>query len=105
MRSPSCPRISKRPLRACSTSTRSSPPVGGVGTGFRSSAHVLSWRVGIALGAARERVRVARALSSRPLLGEALAKGELSYAKVRALTRIATPETETQLVKVGRAGT
>jgi hypothetical protein len=48
---------------------------------------------------------VARALSNLPLLAEALAHGELSYAKVRALTRIATPETEAQLLKVGRAGT
>jgi hypothetical protein len=78
---------------------------GGWGNGFRSCAHWLSWRVGLDLGAARERVRVARALSGLPLLTEALGKGELSYAKVRALTRIATPETEAQLVKVGRAGT
>jgi 5-methylcytosine-specific restriction endonuclease McrA len=40
-----------------------------------------------------------------PLLAEALARGELSYAKVRALTRVATPETEAQLLVVGRAGT
>ena len=38
-------------------------------------------------------------------LAEALARGELSYAKVRALTRIATPETEARLLAVGRAGT
>lgn len=48
---------------------------------------------------------LARALKGSPLLAEALAKGELSYAKVRALTRIATVETEAQLLKVGRAGT
>jgi len=48
---------------------------GGWGNGFRSCAHWLSWRVGLDLGAARERVRVARALSSLPLLAEALAKG------------------------------
>jgi uncharacterized protein DUF222/HNH endonuclease len=78
---------------------------GGWNSGFRSCAHWLSWRVGLDLGAARERVRVARALSTLPFLAEALARGELSYAKVRALTRIATPETEVQLLKVGRAGT
>ncbi len=78
---------------------------GGWNRGFRSCAHWLSWRIGLDLGAARERVRVARALRSLPLLAEALAHGELSYAKVRALTRIATPETEAQLLKVGRAGT
>ncbi|MGH7313401.1 MAG: DUF222 domain-containing protein [Candidatus Rokuibacteriota bacterium] len=73
--------------------------------GFTSCAHWLSWRVGLDLGAARERVRVARALGSLPLLAQALARGELSYAKVRALTRVATPETEERLLAVGRAGT
>ena len=78
---------------------------GGWNTGFRSCAAWLSWRVGLDLGAARERVRVARALGTLPLLAEALSRGELSYAKVRALTRVATPETEARLLGVGRAGT
>jgi uncharacterized protein DUF222/HNH endonuclease len=78
---------------------------GGWNTGFRSCAAWLSWRVGLDLGAARERVRVARALGRLPLFAEALGRGELSYAKVRALTRVATPETEARLLTVGRAGT
>ena len=78
---------------------------GGWNTGFRSCAAWLSWRVGLDLGAAREKVRVARALGTLPLLAQALARGELSYAKVRALTRVATPETEERLLGVGRAGT
>jgi hypothetical protein len=78
---------------------------GGWNTGFRSCAAWLSWRVGLDLGAARERVRVARALGTLPRLAQALARGELSYAKVRALTRVATPETEERLLAVGRAGT
>src|SRR5436309_3005099 len=78
---------------------------GGWNTGFRSCAAWLSWRVGLDLGAARERVRVARALGTLPLLANALARGELSYAKVRALTRVATPETEERLLVVGRQGT
>ena len=78
---------------------------GGWNTGFRSCAAWLSWRVGLEPGAARERVRVARALGTLPLLAEALARGELSYAKLRALTRVATPETEERLLGVGRAGT
>lgn len=78
---------------------------GGWNTGFRSCAEWLAWRVGLDLGAARERVRVARALGTLPALALALASGELSYAKVRALTRIATPETEARLLAVGRAGT
>src|SRR5438094_2042587 len=65
---------------------------GGWNNGFPSCAHWLAWRVGMDLGAARERVRVARALGSLPRLAGALAGGELSYAKVRALTRVATPE-------------
>src|SRR5438094_4659754 len=73
--------------------------------GFRSCAHWLNWRVGLDMGAARERVRVARATGTLPRLAQALAKGELSYAKVRALTRVATPETEARLLAVGRAGT
>jgi hypothetical protein len=78
---------------------------GGWNAGFSSCAAWLSWRVGLDLGAARERVRVARALTTLPLLAQALAHGELSYAKVRALTRVATPETEERLLAVGRAGT
>src|SRR5881296_771304 len=78
---------------------------GGWNTGFRSCAAWLSWRVGLDPGAAREKVRVARALGTLPLLAQALARGELSYAKVRALTRVATPETEERLLTVGRAGT
>jgi len=77
----------------------------GWNSGFRSCAAWLSWRVGLDLGAARERVRVARALGTLPRLARALASGELSYAKVRALTRVATPETEERLLAVGRAGT
>src|SRR3984893_12435410 len=77
---------------------------GGWTTGFRSRAPWRSWRVGLDRGAARERVRVARALGTLPLLAEALGRGELSYAKVRALTRVATPETEARLLGVGRAG-
>src|SRR2546426_3876915 len=71
---------------------------GGWSTGSRSCAAWLSWRVGLDLGAARERVRVARALGTLPRLAQALARGELSYTKVRALTRVATPETEERLV-------
>src|SRR5262249_21741004 len=78
---------------------------GGWNNGFASCAHWLNWRVGLDLGAAREKVRVARALGGLPLLAEALARGELSYAKVRALTRVATSETEERLLNVGRAGT
>jgi hypothetical protein len=78
---------------------------GGWNTGFRSCAAWLSWRVGLDPGAAREKVRVARALGTLPLLANALARGEISYAKVRAVTRVATPETEARLLGVARGGT
>src|SRR2546427_9249611 len=79
---------------------------GGWGVqGARSCAHWLAWRLGIELHAARERVRTARALGGLPKLRHALAHGQLSYAKVRALTRVATPETEDRLLSFGKAGT
>jgi 5-methylcytosine-specific restriction endonuclease McrA len=78
---------------------------GGWNAGFRSCAAWLSWRVGLDLGAARQKVRVARALAALPRLAQAFARGELSYAKVRALTRVATPDTEERLLKIGHAGT
>ncbi|HEY2993630.1 MAG TPA: DUF222 domain-containing protein [Methylomirabilota bacterium] len=79
---------------------------GGWGVqGARSCAHWLAWRLGIELHAARERVRTARALGGLPKLREALTRGELSYAKVRALTRVATAETEDRLLAFGKAGT
>src|SRR5262247_4357767 len=78
---------------------------GGWGNGCRSCAHWLTWRTGLDPGAARERVRVARALGELPRLAAALARGELSYSKVRAITRVATPETEERLLRVGQTGT
>src|SRR3977135_3068380 len=60
--------------------------------GARSCAQWLSWRCSLAPGAARERVRVARRLNELPLVREAFGAGELSYCKVRALTRVATSE-------------
>ena len=77
----------------------------GWSNGFLSCAHWLTWRIGLAPSAARERVRVARALGELPLMSEAMQRGELSYSKVRALTRIARPDTEKSLVELGRAST
>ena len=48
---------------------------GGWGNGFRSCADWLSWRIGLDPGTAREKVRVARALATLPLLAQALARG------------------------------
>jgi len=71
----------------------------------KTCAHWLNWQCGIDLGAAREKVRVARALMNLPLMNAAMARGELSYAKVRALTRIAQPANEAFLVQIGLNGT
>ncbi|MGH7464162.1 MAG: DUF222 domain-containing protein [Longimicrobiales bacterium] len=75
------------------------------GGGFRSCAHWLSWRTGIAAGAAREKVRTARILPTLPRVSEAMRSGELSFAKVRAITRVATPQNETELLEAARNGT
>ncbi|SNS98960.1 protein of unknown function [Geodermatophilus pulveris] len=66
--------------------------------GIRSCANWLSWQCGLAPGAAREHVRVARALRVLPRTEAAFAGGRLSYSKVRALTRIAEPDTEESLL-------
>ena len=77
----------------------------GWSNGFLSCAQWLSWRIGLAPSAARERVRVAHALGELPLMSEEMKNGRLSYSKVRALTRVARPETEQDLVNLGKAGT
>jgi hypothetical protein len=56
--------------------------------GCRSLAHWLSWQCGLSLIAARDHVRVPSALPDLPHVREAFARGELSYSKVRALTRV-----------------
>jgi hypothetical protein len=66
--------------------------------GAVSCAHWLSWRIGLDPATAREKVRVARALGNLPAIDAALKSGQLSYAKVRALTRVATPGTEAKLL-------
>ena len=70
-----------------------------------SCAHWLNWQCGIDIGAAREKVRVAHALEQLPLIGAAMARGELSYSKVRALTRVATPATESVFLSIALHGT
>ena len=76
----------------------------GGGT-IRSCAYWLNWKCGIALGPAREKVRVAHCLENLPLIDAAFAAGEISYSKVRAMTRRATPENEDFLLLIARHGT
>jgi hypothetical protein len=64
-----------------------------------------AWRTGIALGAAREKVRVAHALAALPRVSATMTRGAISYAKVRAITRVATPETERALLDFAQSAT
>ena len=73
--------------------------------GAMSCAHWLTWRIGLDRGAAREKVRVARALGMLPRIDAAFAAGRLSYAKVRAITRVGNAENEERLLEVALAAT
>jgi hypothetical protein len=91
----------------------------GWSNGFLSCAHWLhstptrktrasgapAWRTGIDLGAAREKVRVAKALAALPHISASMKVGQISYAKVRALTRVATAGNERTLLDFALAGT
>jgi hypothetical protein len=73
--------------------------------GAISCAHWLAWRVGWDLVTARQRVRVARKLAEFAAIDDALRRGELSYSKVRALLRIATPANEALILDQARLTT
>ena len=75
------------------------------GTRHRSCAHWLAFRTGIDLGSAREKVRAARALEDLPLTSAAMARGELSFSQVRALSRVAKRENEGELLDLARGCT
>jgi hypothetical protein len=77
----------------------------GDGGGIKSPAHWLNYYCGIDLGAAREKVRVAKSLAQLPQIDEAFASGAISYSKVRAMTRSATPHNEAHLLNIARHGT
>jgi hypothetical protein len=70
--------------------------------GARTCAQWLSWRLGWDPGTAREHVRVAHRLSELPLIDDSLRRGETSYCKVRAMTRVATPANEEMLLEESR---
>ena len=76
----------------------------GGGT-VRSCAHWLNWKCGIAIGAAREKVRVARCLATLPLIDASFAAGQISYSMARAMTRVATPDNEDFLLRIAHYGT
>jgi len=74
----------------------------GQWAGYPSCASWLSWRLTIGLKAASEKVRVARALRVLPVIRAAFERGEVSYTQVRALTRVARPDSEAELLVMGR---
>ncbi len=73
--------------------------------GCADCAQWLNWQCGIGRVAAREKVRVARALGELPKISASFEKGEISYSKVRAMTRVATPENEDILMNIALHGT
>ena len=73
--------------------------------GLVNTAQWLNWQCGIGTVAAREKVRVARALEGLPQISATFARGEVSYSKVRAMTRVATAANESVLVSVALHGT
>ena len=75
------------------------------GVGINSCAHWLAWQCGMAPVTAREHVRVARALRGLPRIAAAFTGGRLSYAKVRALTRIAAADCEAALLEFASSAT
>jgi hypothetical protein len=88
------------------TDVRAFDAVGGwAAQGATSCAAWLSWKCGVVPGTAREKVRVANALGGLPMVDEQLRRGQLSYSKVRELTRVATAENEARLVELARGST
>lgn len=78
---------------------------GWVNSGARSFPHWLNWKCGINQTVGREKVRVARRLRELPVITEAFRTGQVSYSKVRSITRIATPENEDYLVELATHST
>ena len=70
--------------------------------GAKSCAHWLAWRVGWDLSTARDRVRVAAKVGEFAVIDDALRRGEISYSKVRAMMRVATPDNEVLLLDHAR---
>jgi len=72
---------------------------------MHSCAHWLNWKCGIGMNAAREKVRVARSLAGLPKISASFERGEVSYSKVRAMTRVATADNEDYLLNIALNGT
>ncbi len=71
--------------------------------GVASAAHWIAEVADIEVSTAREWIRIGRLLRSLTAIAEAFLADELSYSKVRTLTRIATPANQTQLLEIARS--
>lgn len=71
--------------------------------GFRSTVEWLAWRRDLSLRTARDQVCVARRLEELPQTKLAFLAGELSYAKVRVITRAAARVDEAELLRLARS--
>ena len=67
--------------------------------GLDNCAEWLAWRCDLSMTTAREKVRVAHALKFLPSISQAFSTGELSYSKVKAMTRVADRDNEQQLLE------
>ena len=68
--------------------------------GYCNLGNWLDHRCGLGPCAARERIRIGRALERLPHIDDAFRDGAISYSKVRAITRVATPETDAMLLAI-----
>ena len=71
---------------------------GWVKWGLKNCTEWLAWRCDLSMATAMEKVRAAHALKMLPLISDAFSSGELSYSKVRALTRVANRNNEDELL-------
>ena len=69
---------------------------------FTDGVSWLKWRCDLGTGTAREKLRIAHALKELPLISEAFCNGNLSYSKVRVMTRVATAENEADLIALAK---
>ena len=72
---------------------------------FNHCAERLNMKCGISFSTGREKLRVAKVLFFLPHISGAYQNGELSYSKVRAMTRVATEITERELLGYARKAT
>lgn len=73
--------------------------------GLKSMAHWLSWRCSMTPGVAREHVRVARTMRQMPTVTEAFREGQLSYSKVREISRVVGRIDEQRLCRLAKVAT